>query len=146
MLSYYPIPTTHRSHGPLTDGKKKPKNNMANGKKDVPIIQMHMLSFTKPLECNKKITNNVILEDVTPQPKEEMPWMSTPSMRSVSGKHIPLKRWQNSGKIINASIARNLDTVPMSVKRKLQTELNKDKEELLVNPPIAKDQLPRQLP
>jgi hypothetical protein len=73
MPSYHPIPTTHRSHRPLADGKKKPKNNMANGKEDVPIVQMYVLSSTKPLECDKEITNNATLEDVTPQLKEEMP-------------------------------------------------------------------------
>jgi hypothetical protein len=46
---------------------------MANGKKDVSIIQMHVLGFTKPLECNKETASNATMEGIAPQPKEETP-------------------------------------------------------------------------
>jgi hypothetical protein len=55
----------------------KHRNSMANGKKDAPITQMHMPNFTKPLGYDRTITLTAILEDITSQPKEETPWMST---------------------------------------------------------------------
>jgi hypothetical protein len=72
------MPTICRSHGPSTDGQIKPRNSTANGRKDAPITQTHMPSFTKPLGYDRTIAPPIITpEDVTPQPKEEMPWMST---------------------------------------------------------------------
>jgi hypothetical protein len=56
----------------------KPRNSMANGRKDIPIAQMHMPGFTKPLKYAKAtIPPIVTLEDDALQPKEETPWTST---------------------------------------------------------------------
>jgi hypothetical protein len=72
------MPTTCRSYRPLKDGQMKPRNNMANGRKDAPTTQTHVLSFTKLLKYDRiTITPSITWEDVTQQPKEETPWTST---------------------------------------------------------------------
>jgi hypothetical protein len=46
---------------------------MASRRKDAPIAQTYVLGFIKPLEYDRAIaTPIVILENIAPQPKEEM--------------------------------------------------------------------------